>query len=297
MNFLNRSSPHTLANLSLNTDYLDSPLFWLFRHAFFDIGSKNEGEAEGNFDGHPIEEYANTIVNDLFALSAKDIETEAALVMNVWMAVANELYKTLDHCKGGRKNFAANTLDHAVSYWVGAEQTAGSNEEGHMLYNLAEIAGARFGQDNGEVITNTALLAIFIDMQNVIQGGGCGVDDQVANLRTLYKRAIGLITVPLVQNLIHHISNVANESGSDFVELYALAVIPRIASCDPSSYNDLLSLSVLKSLSANDARPGQRNRTSVIFRIGELPDKLRTCRANQGLARPFRLQRLEQRHQ
>jgi hypothetical protein len=42
--------------------------------------------------------------------------------------------------------------------------------------------------------------------------------------------------------------NVANEGSSDMVELYALGIIPRVAACDPKSYDEELSLDVLRDL-------------------------------------------------
>ena len=77
----------------------ENPMFNIFRHAFLVLGEYTEGESEGTFDAKPISQYADTVVNDLFALQVDGIETDAALVMNVWMACVAELFQVVEECK------------------------------------------------------------------------------------------------------------------------------------------------------------------------------------------------------
>ena len=117
----------------------------IYRYAF-EIEGQANGEEKGNFGGRPAKEYGNTIVAGLFNQNNQQIETEAVLTLNVWMAVAHELHETwrayhFDY----NMNASMTALDRAATLWIGKNQTFGSNEERYFLYRLAEIAGERFG--------------------------------------------------------------------------------------------------------------------------------------------------------
>jgi hypothetical protein len=259
------SGPRSLASLSLEAGEVmfGNPYYNIFRHAFLVLGNANEGEAVGKFDGKPIEEYGNTIVEDLFDLNVENIESDAALVMNVWMVMNHELFTLLEACsKGDEDDRALEKLDRAVALWVGEEQEEGANNKGHMLYHLAEQAGARFAQDVTETKVNTEIMALFANLQTSIKAGECASDYKA--IREQIKRAIGLMTIPLVQMFIHHAKNVSNEGGSNAVELYALALIPRVAACDPDAYEKELDLDVLRELtSANSEEAIEAMQASI----------------------------------
>jgi hypothetical protein len=244
------SSSITLQSLSLTaeTEMAENPLYYFFKHAFLVLGNAAEHETKGMFDGAPIEQYADTIVNDLFELNKDDIETEAALVMNVWMACVNQLFQVLVECRAQDKESGMAHLDKAAALWIGAEQVEGSKDRGHLLYSLAENAGERFGQDNGETWVNTQVIGSLVEIQNALLGDQCSTGDGYQQLRKIIKTLVGYMTVPLVQNLIHHTMNVENEGKSDMVELYALGIIPRVAACSPEFYDEELNLDVLRDL-------------------------------------------------
>lgn len=226
----------------------ENPYYYIFKHTFLVLGNAKEHESTGRFDGAPVEVYADTIVNDLFDLDIVNIETEASLVMNVWMAVVNQLFQVLAECRAQDKDSGLAALDKAAALWIGAEQVEGSNERGHLLYNLAENAGERFDQDNGETWANTQVVGGLLRLQNALLGDQCTSAEAYQQLREHVKELVGYMTVPLVQNLIHHTMNVANEGKSDMVELYALGLIPRVAACDPRAYDEELTLDVLRDL-------------------------------------------------
>uniref|UniRef100_A0A7S4AQH0 Uncharacterized protein n=1 Tax=Pseudo-nitzschia australis TaxID=44445 RepID=A0A7S4AQH0_9STRA len=75
--------------------------------------------------------------------------------------------------------------------------------------------------------------------------------DSLKTMRETVKWLTGIMTVPLVQNLIHHTYNIDNKGGSDMVELYALGILPRVATCDPHAYETLLALDILNDLSSD----------------------------------------------
>ena len=244
----------SLAGLSLAADGVmeGDPLYNIYRNAFFDLGVENENDQPGYFDGHPVEEYANTLVFDLFELDSSRTETEAAIVLNVWMAAAHELHVVLQGCRSNNVDNMNGALDRAAALWIGADQSRGDNIEGHLLYNLAEIAGELFGQDNGEALINTELLKEINSIQRNIQAGSCAQEGGYVEMRDRIRRAISLMTVPLVQTMVHHIQNIQNEGSSDFVELYGLALLPRVAACDPAKYKTMLQWTVFNSLTVEN---------------------------------------------
>lgn len=248
------SSVVTLQSLSLNAKdtMATSPMYNFFRHAFLVLGNANEGEKEGSFDGHPIEQYGDTLVNDLFSLNYDDIETEAALVTIVWMEAVYELFQVLQQCKAQDATKGLAALDKAAALWIGEGQVEGSNDEGHLLYFLAENAGERFGQDDGESWVNTQIMDRFIELQADLQSDVCSTTEGFVGMRKTVRRMVGLMTVPLVQNFIHYSRTVqSTEMNGHFVELYALATFPRIAACNPASYDEVLRLAVFRDVSPN----------------------------------------------
>jgi hypothetical protein len=229
----------------------ESPMYNIFRHAFLVLGNAHEDETVGDFDGAPIEEFGDTIVLDLFDLNINDIETEAALVMNVWQVIVHELFEVQAECSAKNQDNGIAALDRAAALWIGEGQEEGSNELGHLLYNLAENAGERFDQDDGEAEVNTKVVDILVTIQAELLAGKCDSTAGYIAMRGNVKKLIGLMTIPLIQNLIHHTMNVSNEGGSNFVELYALGTIPRVAACDPAAYDDELHLDVLRELTVS----------------------------------------------
>ncbi|VEU41835.1 unnamed protein product [Pseudo-nitzschia multistriata] len=229
----------------------------MFRYTFWDLGFNREGEDDGMFDGAPVEVYADTVVQDLFELDVPEIESDATLVLNVWMAAVNGVFQALAHCKAKDTDAGLAALDTSAALWIGVGQEDGSNEKGHLLYNMAENAGERFDQDNGETHVNTLVIDGLLKMQTALQEGACNTtpsSEVYKKLRTTVQRLTGTMTIPLVQNLIHHTLNTVNEGGSDMVELYALGLLPRVATCDPHAFETLLALDVL-----NDLKPGDED--------------------------------------
>jgi hypothetical protein len=156
--------PYTLAGLSRNaSQYNDFPMYNIYKYAFYVLGVTVQHDKPGTFDGGPVEEYANTLIADLFMLNRTRIQGDAALVLNVVMSYWGTLYKMLQVCEAGG-NAAQMTafLDQAAALWVGQGQVRASNVLGFMLYNLAERTGSSFEQDgsSGEALINTLVLEV-----------------------------------------------------------------------------------------------------------------------------------------
>lgn len=224
------------------------PIYNFFRHGFLVIGDQVEGEEEGLFDEHSVNQYANTLVTDLLVLGKLNAASEAAIVMNIWMYCVHQLYEISRACKRNdttTEDDMKNALDKAAALWIGVGQDDSDSESGNMLYNIAEKAGARFGQDTQQDSANKKVLIGFESYRLAIQVQDC-VDNPEAyeDFRVLTRKLVGHMTIPLVQTLIHHIMEKASSDNSDFIELYALAIGPRVEACVPTAYEDMLNVFV-----------------------------------------------------
>lgn len=238
--------PYTLAGLSFNASqqYDDFPLYNVYKYAFYEVGMTLEKDAPGYFDNSPVEEYGNTLVSDLFSLNRTRIEADGALVINVVMAYWGNLFKLMQSCENkGSRDEMVKYLDQAAAMWVGEGQERANNNQGYMLYNLAERAGTNFNQDesNGESTVNMNVLERFVSLKSDIGDGVCQSDEGYMEVRTKTKDLIKYTNVVLIQMLLHHVEV---SKDSDFVELYSLAILPQIASCDSEAYATLLELTV-----------------------------------------------------
>lgn len=122
-----------------------------------------------------------------------------------------------------------------------------------MLYNLAEIAGTNFGQDNsqGESQVNQISLETFVSIKSAITSGDCSTDSGYRTVRQHVRNLVALTNKVLVQMLLHHIEMTEN---SDFMELYTLALLPQIGACHPDAMDTLLDNAVAHDLT-EDSKP------------------------------------------
>ena len=100
-------------------------------------------------------------------------------------------------------------LDSAAANYIGEGQLKGDKNSSYLLYNLAEKIAPEFNQDTG---------------------GISQVNKKILDLRNE-------MTIPLVQKFIWHMFITKD---SDFVELYALSILPWIKVYDPSVYEYIL---------------------------------------------------------
>lgn len=224
-------------------------MYSFFRHAFMEIGQEVEGEPEGLFDEHPVNVYADTLVQDLFDTDKLAPAPEAVIVLNVWMYIVHQLYEISRACQRGDDNTNSDmqkALDIAAALWVGTGQEAKDNDTGNMLYNLAEKAAADFSQEvEGEAIVNNRFLGSLEDIKLAIELGACHSETtSYVELRALIRKIIGYMTVPLVQTLIHHVMQEATGGTSDFIEMYFLSFAPRVQTCLPTVFSAMLDIFV-----------------------------------------------------
>ena len=225
-------------------DMLDEPLFNLFMYAFQD--------EEGKFMSRDVRFYADSFVEASFDAQARDtapdltgrdsrlLPVESATALNLWMHIAHLLYKTLKDCKNMQlqDENGIHSLDIAVAYWIGDGQVAGSGESGHSLYALSERMGELFDMDGfGQSRTNTNILKLFNEAKHEMSlPGACSSSpSSYLQLSRLVNKITTIMTVPLIQNLIHSL----RAGDRDRVALYGHAVVPLAAGCDPEKFEYL----------------------------------------------------------
>ena len=234
-------------------------MYVFFIHAFDVLGEKIEGESPGVFDEEPVDEYANTLIGDLFKDNKLAPVPNAILSFNVWMYVVHQLYDILRACKRGNENTDSDMkkgLDIAAALWIGADQEGNDIDTGNMLFNLAGQAAAHFSQvSNGQAAANDKFIESLNAIKAAINIGQCQQADQEGayiGLRIIIRRLIGYMTIPLVQLLIHHVMERATSQTSDFIEMYALSIGPRVEACMPSSFLDMVDLFVREDFNVSE---------------------------------------------
>jgi hypothetical protein len=250
------SASMTLRGLSIAAEdrWGSYPLYNIYRYSFEKLGETIEGDDPGFFDGEPIGQYANSVVDDLFLLNITRIEADGALAFNVLMACWSSLFEMLSACKRNDADSLSDmntAVDAAAAYWIGAGQVKGDGNSGYFLYNLAEVAGARFDQDIFETRVNTLVLETFAFLKVDIASDRCAQGETgYVEMRKKVKVLISMSNVALVQSLIHHIEQVQNSGISDFCELYALALYSQIDACDSGLADRIFQLAIAADVTA-----------------------------------------------
>lgn len=217
----------TLASLSLTTTekMMEEPLLTIYSHFFNTKGLQN-GEENGYYKGQKSQFYADAIISDLFDRDATGVPQEATLALHIWMAAAHELNNVLIGCNSHYNSTeSAIALDRAAALWTGAEDR-------FSLYQLAQSSGEKFGQLTDEARVNTQIVNGFNSIQrDLLSGGLCTRSSEAKGLHDEVYRMIDLMTVPLIQNLIHYV--LSRENG-ELAHVYLSAVLPHVLACDPN---------------------------------------------------------------
>jgi len=236
------------------------PLFNIYVDTFLDIGLTIEDEDSGIFDKNLVEQYAHSIVDDLFLLNdeqtSDNVETVAILVTGLWMRVHHYLYENLRLCRSnGDTHIMLNNIDKAAALWIGKRQVYGSNTEGVLLYNLAEIYGFHFGQDVGESRVNSKFLSILAQMKSTVDNNECNSksDNNNVGYNNMHKYitdALRQMNTLLVQGMIHSFVTGVDDK---YTQLYALSILPQIRACSISEYQYFLENFITKAPSSKES--------------------------------------------
>jgi hypothetical protein len=219
---------------------LDDPLFNIFLHTFSKGKSGPEFDESLAYGDHFVQEAFQTVSDSSKTLASKTLAVEAAVALNVWMYIAHLLHKTLAYCKSPKSENgnATRSIDEAAAYWIGNAEIGTADKRGHLLYALADQMDGYFETSTVYSLSvNQDMLSKFADAKNMLlQPDACSPDsDTFTSLYSIVNEMISLMTVTSVQGLIHNIRT----NDRDRVRMFAHAVVPMIAVCNPIEYEFL----------------------------------------------------------
>jgi hypothetical protein len=103
-----------------------------------------------------------------------------------------------------------------------------------MVYFIAQEAAKHFGMPEGEAPVNKKLMEQFVEAQTLSKT--CSSDRTISrHLRWLVNDMVKNLAIPLMQQLLYFMS----EDNFQFVELYALSIVPQAISCDEALFDIL----------------------------------------------------------
>lgn len=228
----------SLAAFSTNASetMVANPLFHIFVNALRD--------EDGKYRGKEASMYANTIAEEMFGIGAEKKSTlasEAAVALNLWMELANELFQTVKHCKDKtlKDEDGVHSIDEAAAYWIGDGQVAGDSGDGHVLYALAETMGDHFGTViAGQSRANVNILRLFDQAKSEVSLSNACVENPATarRVRNVVNKIISQMVVVNIQALIHFLRM---EDERDRVTIYSNAFVPLVSACNPTTFQYL----------------------------------------------------------
>jgi hypothetical protein len=206
------------------------PMFNIYRWALVDDEVFNEIDsglvATDSAYANVVVSKALSVANDL------NLAAETTVVMNVWMEITHDLYSSVRHCETDTAK-APESIDRAMALWLGEGQTDGSFTTGYLMYHITQVAARNFGQNEGESQTNTLLVGLFSKAKEIsLTCGDPSASDAMMSLRAVVGEILVKMTIPLLQNLFFYIDS----TNDNYIELYALAVIPQAVACGEATF-------------------------------------------------------------
>jgi len=236
----------TLQSLSTEArdDFFDKDLTFAFQT--YGLAGKDV-DAIDDHKGYGDEFVRNALMDP----RSGSLAGEAAVALNLWMYSVHSLWESFNACEmaayvssypaagfGFDKGSIIRAYDEAMAYYVGADQQAGTRR-GFAVYALAQKAGSLFEKNKDrQMNVNLRMSDLFERGHGIFsEGDPCSEDglDTLEELWGVVNGMISLMTIPLVQMLIHSMKS----EDQARVKMYALAVIPQASSCKTSAYRML----------------------------------------------------------
>ena len=208
-----------------------NPIYQICTHALQD--------ESGKFMGQDVSQFADTIVQQMFGKTDATLAVEAAVALNVWMELTNELYSLVAQCreKNIKGDAGKSVIDGAVAYWVGGGHLSSSRDTGYLLYAFADSIDEYFISDDGTKLsrTNINILRLFSNVKDELSVEDvCTSDPTVARrVRRIVDKIVSLMVVVIVKALIHYL---LENDERDRVYIYAHAFVPLVAGCSPHTF-------------------------------------------------------------
>jgi hypothetical protein len=220
-----------------NVEMKSNPMFQIALYALQD--------ASGMYLGRDVSQYADAIVQEMFEKGEKSKAlwaVDAALSLNVWMKLANELFQVVAKCRSENlvETDGIHLIDGAVAYWIGDGQVSDTSAQGNLLYAFAEQMSENFQVSSAgqQSRTNVNILRQFYAAKSELSATSICTSgsDTAPRLRRIVDNIISLMLVVNIQALIHYLL-VGGER--ERVRIYAHAVVPLIAGCSPTTFQFL----------------------------------------------------------
>lgn len=202
---------------------------------------------------NPVDIYAHSIIFAAFNSKETSLASEAILILTIWLRVAHNISAATKNCQLGEISKAVSNLDSALAYYVGVGQTK-SLTDGYLLYSLAQRAAEIFHSENFnfEAKANSQIIT-FINEARVLVDSCDGEYSPYLALKAKNDSILRSMNIPLVQMFVNSLhQSKRNNEKSNYMELYALAVLPQIETCQPSMYTYLSKQIILNELDINE---------------------------------------------
>jgi len=224
----NMVGKRTLAGYSLNATRTN-PLYTVAVYALQD--------EDKLFLGRDAWWYADTIVrHSISAWTGETVAAEAAVVLNVWMGLATDLFNIASRCRKNRikGDDGLRLVDGVVAYWIGDGQVVGDSSKGHLLYAMAELMGEKFQSElAGQARLNTNILGLLNEAKIAVSlPDACAVPSTVRRVRHLVNKIVSQMIGVSIQGLIDSV--LTGDKNRAFV--YAHAVVPLVSACNPRTF-------------------------------------------------------------
>ena len=198
-----------------------NPLYVQFMYGLWtSVSGDNaaDGYSSKTFDDGNILYFGDTTVQDEFNKSSgydPKLTAETIRVMNVWMAMTTELYRSTALCRNGyvdRLSASFNPVDFAAALYFGTAtdpDLVNTLDSNGGLYAWAKRAGNQFVDES--VGVNDEIIFKLKDLQKSFQDcRGLSREDRESKgltMRDSVKEITNLMTVPMVQNFLGHLAS------------------------------------------------------------------------------------------
>jgi hypothetical protein len=167
------------------------------------------------------------------------LATEALVVMTMFMKIVHSLSSAVTYCKAADVESARSEIESAFAYYIGVGQAAGK-ANGYLFYSFAQRAASHqktFKEDTNEANANIAITDIFKQAKD--ETSVCSSTSYQA-LRMKVGSIISMMNVPLVQHFLYLLEeNAYATAETNYLELFGLAVLPQIKTCQPTTFQYL----------------------------------------------------------
>jgi hypothetical protein len=212
-------------------------------------GLDNTDDDEDDTDAYSSIQYADTLIRHFLENSKFHEAADAAVSLVIWLEITRLLRDTYtplcshDLSDDDDKDANINSLDSALALYVGQASQTG-DLGGFSLYSAAQRSdNQHYSVTAEEALANHQFIALANQLQADLRSEDSedNTSTRCAKTRFTVDQMIAAMSIPLLQNLIHHLV----KNNTEHIHLYALAVVPLLEVCRPRDFEDLYEYLVL----------------------------------------------------